>query len=156
MTGLRGGFTLIELMIVVAIVGLLAAMALPQYEAMLLRSKRSEIPSNLDGVRTSELAYAHEWGEYTTVGPDPSAGPPGRKPLQFPATPYSHLDWNLLGWVPDGKTYGQFGVTAFSPSEALIEFTAVGNSDIDGDSIWCEYSTNSQVKPQMFTPNTVY
>jgi type IV pilus assembly protein PilA len=51
------GFTLIELMIVVAIVGILAAIALPAYQDYTIRSKVSEVMLALDGCKTSVAEY---------------------------------------------------------------------------------------------------
>jgi type IV pilus assembly protein PilA len=57
MKRLQQGFTLIELMIVVAIVGILAAIALPAYQDYVIRSKMSEAEAALAACKTSVSEY---------------------------------------------------------------------------------------------------
>jgi len=58
MKRVQQGFTLIELMIVVAIVGILAAIALPAYQDYIVRSKMSEVEAAIAACKTSVAEYA--------------------------------------------------------------------------------------------------
>ncbi len=57
MNKVQQGFTLIELMIVVAIMGILAAIAIPAYKDYTLRAKVSEGMSMVEGVKTAVAEY---------------------------------------------------------------------------------------------------
>jgi type IV pilus assembly protein PilA len=57
MKRIQQGFTLIELMIVVAIVGILAAIALPAYQDYVIRSKMSETEAAMAACKTSVSEY---------------------------------------------------------------------------------------------------
>ena len=65
MKKLQKGFTLIELMIVVAIIGLLAALAIPNFIRFQARSKQSEVKANLKGLFTAERSYYQEKDTYS-------------------------------------------------------------------------------------------
>ena len=152
---MRKGFTLIELMIVVAIIGILAAIAIPSFLAMQLRAKRSELPTNLDAIRTAEKAYHAEWDSYTTCPATPAA-PSGRSPTDF-ATP-GLTQFQNLGWVADGRVRGAYGVDGVvtGGNIDLDDFTGTALGDIDGDNDASHYSCDASVKPEMRTANNVY
>lgn len=58
------GFSLIELMIVVAIIGILATFGIPQYQRMAARARKSEAKTALSGIYTSQQAFFSEYGWY--------------------------------------------------------------------------------------------
>jgi type IV pilus assembly protein PilA len=60
----RKGFTLVELLIVVAIIGILSTVGVPTFRRMIQKSKKSEAQVNLGGVYTSEQAFLSEYGTY--------------------------------------------------------------------------------------------
>lgn len=71
----KNGFTLIELMIVIAIIGLLAAVAVPQYNQYTKRSKFSEVKVSVSPIKTAvEVCFHRNAGNALcgTTNPDPN------------------------------------------------------------------------------------
>jgi len=77
------GFTLIELMIVVAIIGILAAIAIPNFVAYQAKSKQSEAKVSLGAIFTSAMAFSAEQTQ-PTYAPTTAQG------------------IGAIGWVPSG------------------------------------------------------
>ena len=69
MKHVQKGFTLIELMIVVAIIGILAAVALPAYQDYTIRAKMSEVILGMSACRTS-ITEVYQSGPSTAPGAD--------------------------------------------------------------------------------------
>ncbi len=92
------GFTLIELMIVVAIISFLAMIAVPNFTRYLAKAKRAEAYMNLSSIYAAQKVYWAEHGKYSDV----LFGDGG------------------IGWKPEGSFYYTYG---FSGSEGKNYFT---------------------------------
>jgi len=133
-TETRQGFTLIELMIVVAIISILASLAIPQFNRMILMSRRSEAGINLKGLATAEVAYFHEYDEYVDTGVSPTT------PLDRAQYPFDNTQagWNELGWEPDGAVRCHYNTTIFSNSSGGW-VRNIATCDLDDDNVIATY-----------------
>jgi len=89
----RKGFTLIELMIVVAIIGILAAIAIPNFLKFQAKSKMSEAKTNLGAIYTGQLSF---FGEQNSYG-----------------------NFDSINWSPSGTPRYHFALGAWADNDAL-------------------------------------
>ena len=104
------GFTLIELMIVVAIIGILAAIAIPNFMSYQCKSKQSEAKTNLGAIATSMESYNAEFNKYVACA--------DLKALQ-----------TNIGWQPKGTPKYTYSTT----TAAGITFTGTATATISGN-----------------------
>jgi type IV pilus assembly protein PilA len=130
----RKGFTFVELMIVVAILGILAVTAIPNFLEFRLRAKTAEAKSNLGAIRTAELSYFSEWDHFV-------AGQ-GQTPVNGRAGNNTKIGWDygtrfsIIGFAAEHAVYYSYTLDSvapgiFVPPTAGLTMTAVG--DLDGD-----------------------
>lgn len=101
----KKGFTLIELMIVVAIIAILAMIAVPNFLRYVAKAKRSEVYLNLGSIYSAQKAYWAENGTYSD-------------------------NLNTIGWKPEGEINYTYG---FPGAEGVNFFT--GKLKADGNQL---------------------
>ena len=88
----QAGFSLVELMVVVAIIGVLATLAIPNINKFIAKARQSEARANLSSLYTSEKAFFSEFNAY-------------------------HAMFGAIGFEPAGQLRYNLGFAADTPSE---------------------------------------
>lgn len=123
------GFTLVELMIAVAIIGILAATALPSFIRFQMRAKTAEVKSNLQAIRHAQMAYLGGTGRFVAASPSPATYS-GSTAGDFVDTGPALANFDTIGWRPEGRVYFSYAITIDGTGRA---FTADAASDLDED-----------------------
>lgn len=142
MTRNNHGFTLIELMIVVSIIGILAVIAIPDFLRFTGKARQAEARTNLGGIYVAEMAYYGDTGEFagqTIAGKDA----------------FQQIGWEIKSQAAARYTYildeavcrgreAYINLPAAVATDPSVGFTAIAAGNIDKDAFLDVWAVNNK------------
>jgi type IV pilus assembly protein PilA len=141
-------------MITVGLIGVLSAIAIPNFIAYQARARRSEAYANLASLARAQKAYLAERNQFLDVFDSGQATLPN--PALYGGLGVTTMPWDAqasglfdeVGWNPEGAVYYSYEVNTgkYAACGCNLCFTAAAHGDVDGDSGW---SALMYVHPQV-------
>jgi type IV pilus assembly protein PilA len=151
-------------MIVVAIIGILAAIAIPNFLNFRLKAKMAEARSNMDGIRTAEVAHYAE-NEYYVTGASWTPWSMFLAPSHDVKQAWDATTrFSQIGFAPEGKVYFMYALDGdanpvgvnFSILTNPIRVQILAASDLDTDWNWSIMTFTIPDDPQINAWQTAF
>lgn len=150
-------------MIVVAIIAILAAIAIPKYREFRLKAKTAEAKASVGAIHHCEVSYAAETGRLLTQSYYPGSASPDRQTWNE-ANSGNFLS---LGFRPAGRVYYDYGIangdhisdpSSATPTTGNVadgngpDITILARGDLDGNGQYSYYCTCDEGYPRLVGP----
>jgi len=150
------GFTLIELMIVVAIIGILAAIAIPNFLKYQAKSRQSEARTNLGGVFVAQTSFYGEQGRYSNFDQIGFALAGSSNRYTYRAMLTTQVGTSVNAGAVQTIAAG-IGAAAAEGTPAAVSaatgFTATAAANLDTDTVLDQWHVND-IKQDLLNPDS--
>jgi type II secretory pathway pseudopilin PulG len=139
---------LVVAFLAVPVIGILSAIAIPNFVSMQYKTKRSEVPMNMTAIKTALEAYKAADNVYVTASAYPSY--PSKEPRAWDIS--ASGGFATLNWSPHEKVRGSYAIS----TTANTDFIITGISDVDGDGENATYIATASTSPNLTTAPDIY
>lgn len=145
----RRGIGRTEILVGVAVVAVVVLISVPLGLNMSKKSRRAEVPLNVDAIRTAEIEYQSAFSEF--VAADAAPRPPHA--VNAEAVPWAPSEgFKRLSWAPEQEMVrGSYSVQADRNG-----FTVTGACDVDGDGNRAIFTATVEQSAQMVSDSNIY
>lgn len=142
--GLSGGAAAAGPLVLVAIAGVLAAIAIPNFLRFQLRAKEATAKAELAALHQAEVAHFKEAGQYQALQlPDQV---PGKQELRWSKEEVEAAQG--IGWAAKGSSHFAFGVAVGETEDGKQAFATCAEADLDGDGTFSAWVTWEPVEDE--------
>ncbi len=122
------------MLLVITILGLLVALAVPEFTRYKLNSQRSEMFVNLKGIAQAEIVFYNEYDKLVECSSSPGTNSDGSLRDFDPTI----SGWELLGWRPDGQVRCNYNVDVIDNNG--VEWARPESTcDLDNDNVYASW-----------------
>jgi prepilin-type N-terminal cleavage/methylation domain-containing protein len=154
------GFTLVELMIVVAVIGVIASLAIPNYMRFTARTRRSEMLETVSKIKLSFKTIADNTGTFwststaavdapSAINPTNAAIPVGQADTWDTHSP----DWSFFQFPPDGPVRMRYSYKITNAGELVIISVCGSIASLGSNVVPCPGMTGNYVYTEYFHTN---